>query len=309
MRPKTKINSTPTPPNKTRRLIEIFTMQTQNRTFVFAILTTVFVASSAMAHDGRRFDIQVINNKLWAQGYVSGDNPIDDGNGIVRSYYNAIHTHWATTPSGRSSFADLPGFDIREQAALDGDTVSLKLLGVKKWSDDVPFADFDHRGMMINSSTHMTSAHGVGGGHGSHHSGGGSVTPHFQPIGTGESILVSYNRSVLTIGSEVIIKGASDSTVHADLYFDFVPSDTASTTNLAPLDAIYVVQFELNTSDPFIGKSGPIHAIFSPAGDQVPGSHGLSLATEVALGAQVPEPTSLGLFAIGGLLLMRKRQA
>ncbi|MEL6741291.1 MAG: prepilin-type N-terminal cleavage/methylation domain-containing protein, partial [Planctomycetota bacterium] len=52
-----------------------------------------------LEHDGRRLRIEVVDNTLVAQGYISGANPSDDGGGVVRPYINAIHGHWENNPA------------------------------------------------------------------------------------------------------------------------------------------------------------------------------------------------------------------
>ena len=110
---------------------------------VFALLA-IFAGlglKTLAAHDGRRFDITVIDNQLYAQGYLS--NPVagsDDGGGLVRPYFNAVHSHFSNSNSGSNAFADLPGFDIRVSNAreLQGHDLVLTLIGSGKWDSPIP---------------------------------------------------------------------------------------------------------------------------------------------------------------------------
>lgn len=292
-------------------------MNLQTTQFILTALSTSMIASSAFAHGGRRFDIQVVDNKLVAHGYISdgkddmGDNfkPANPGDPLYRKYTNAIHAHWATDSLGLLSGADLPGFDIKDETQLLGDDLKLEVLAVKKWSN-APFADFaasDGHSHGSTSQMHMASTtphHGTG-----VHS--ATVHPHFMPITTGETIQVSHSNTPLTTGTPFELASFVGSSGHFDLNFDFIPDgfdprDT-STFALAPTDAIYVVELQLSTTtDPTIQASDTIHAIFSPSG--VDGSHHLSLATEAALGTLVPEPSTLAITALLPVLMRRRRR-
>ena len=255
-------------------------------------MTTLGIAGSALAHDGRRMDVQVVGDQLVTQGHITGNNPIDDGNGLVRDYFNAIHSHWGTDPSNRFSSADLPGFDLDNESELIGDELWLELIGVKKWSD-APFGDF------------ATGGHqGAGHANASH---GGTAHPNFLPITTGESVLMSFSSRVLAPGVPIQLTDDVGSAGHFDLNYDYLPSDPSS-FELAPSDAIYLVEFQLSTSDPAIDPSDTIRVILSPPGSEIDGSHGLSLATETALGTPIPEPATLSvLFAFVPAVLRRRR--
>lgn len=102
------------------------------------LLLNIAAASCALAHDGRRFEVKVIDGKIVAHGYVS--NGVDDGGGVIRPYYNALHGHWENNPSPAitAASADLPGFDILDEAdELIGHDLTYQLLGGKKWTSPV----------------------------------------------------------------------------------------------------------------------------------------------------------------------------
>lgn len=262
-------------------------------------LSAGLLAGDALAHDGRRFDIQVIDGQLVAQGYISGSDPVDDGNGVVRDYYNAIHGHWAGLPNETTpvfSSASLPGFDLYDQAELVGFDLYLSVLGVKKWSD-APFADFtaggdDHGG----HAPAMTTDHGDG------------FMPHFLAIPVDEAITVKLTSTGTQItGTPLLIDDAVGSEGHYDLTFDYFAGDPTLANAVAPTDALYLVELQLTAPGSGVAGSEVIHVILSPLAD---GSHHLSLATEQYLGTPVPEPgTLLGLAAVGGMLLSRRRRA
>lgn len=309
-------------------------MQFNHQTILLTSLVACAIAGSALGHDGRRFDVKVVDNQLVAHGYISsgvddmGSNlPADNpGDPLYRTYYNAIHAHWSTQFDLFSS-ADLPGFDINDTPELDGQDLWLELKGVKKWSA-APFVDF--AGGHGHGSGH---AHGGGGGgssathtmsdahtamhadpmHGSHDA-SDSFQPHFESILTGETVEVIWNgntNTTLTQGVPVELRSASESFNHFDFSFNYLPDGFVqgdiSTAAPVPNDALFLVELELSTSDPTIANSQTIYAIFSPLGSQVDGSHGLSLATEAALGTPIPEPASLAVLLALAPALLRRR--
>lgn len=262
---------------------------------IFTALFTALLAGPAAAHDGRRFDVQVIDDKLVAQGYISGSNPTDDGNGVVRDYYNAIHGHWESIGNTLSR-STLPGFDVDQEGDLSGDELWLTVTGVKKWSD-APFDDYATGG----------HHHGVAPQHsGAHH--GGPVHPDFMPVPADEWVQVGFNGNPLTTDTPLLIDPSVGQAGHYDLTFDYQAGSPLAAA-LAPDTALYVVELRLSTSDPSILPSDTIYAILSPPGASVAGSHGLSLATEAALGTPVPEPAAMGLGVLLPVLLRRGRRA
>jgi len=89
------------------------------------------LASSSLAHDGRRFEIKVVNDQLVAQGYIS--TGVDDQGGVTRPYYNALHDHWTNLESITAATADLPGFDVITPGPLEGYSVTATLTGARMW--------------------------------------------------------------------------------------------------------------------------------------------------------------------------------
>lgn len=274
-------------------------MKFNMKQIVTTALTTSLLASVASAHDGRRFDVQVVDDQIVAQGYISGSNPNDDGGGVVRDYYNAVHGHWENlgdTPI--LSRSTLPGFDIKDVPELVTEDISLTLTGVKKWAD-APFSDF--------AGGH--AAHDGHGGHGGH-VGHGLVSPNFIDIPSDEAVQVRVDAVGETLALGVSFTDPSvTADEHYDLTFDYLAGDPLANA-VAPDDSIYLVEFEISTSADGILPSDTINAILSPPGMSTPGSHGLSLATEQALGTPIPEPGSLAvLVAVGVPFVLRRRRA
>lgn len=98
-----------------------------------ALAVATLAAAPTLAHNGRRMEIKIVNDALVAQGYNSTGE--DDGAGVVRPYYNAIHDHWENLGAGLGATADLPGFDIFEAGPLVGHSVTLTLNAGFKWVD------------------------------------------------------------------------------------------------------------------------------------------------------------------------------
>ena len=274
-------------------------MMTTTIKITTAALLTATMVSAAHAHDGRRFDIQIKDGQLITQGYISGDNPTDDGNGLIRDYYNAIHAHWENI-GGILSRATLPGFDVHNQSDLLNDELWLTETGVKKWAD-APFSDY------------AGGHNGHGGAHTISHStghGGGHFSPGFIDIPADEWVEVSFSvnnvNTPLPFNTPFLIDSSVGNEGHYDLTFDY-QSGNPLAADVSPDTALYLVAFQLSTSDPSILPSDTIHAILSPPGASVPGSHGLSLATEEALGTPVPEPASLAVVALLPALMRRRR--
>lgn len=99
----------------------------------FLLLVLVLAASPAAAHNGRRFQVQVRNQQLVAQGYITA-GVADDGGGTTRPYLNAIHDHWANLGDA-SAVSNLPGFDVLDTTVLEGFDLSLVFVDAFQWSN------------------------------------------------------------------------------------------------------------------------------------------------------------------------------
>lgn len=94
------------------------------------------VTCTAVAHDGKRIEIEVQNDQIVGQGYLfsSDGDPTNDGGGIIRPYVNAIHSHF--TPVGNTGlYNNATGFDLRESAPFEGADLILTLTGAGKWAN------------------------------------------------------------------------------------------------------------------------------------------------------------------------------
>jgi len=260
----------------------------------FAVVTALKLVASVEAHDGRRFDILVIDDKLYAQGYLSGANPTDDGGDIVRPYFNAIHSHFenALNPNTQSAEATLPSFDIFAPAAeqLDGADVYLELLNVLKWEDPTPQDTSLVGEMRLRQDFDIPEVlPGLGEGD--------------QPIFVGfeDEVLNSEDGGRLTLAS--------------DLNGPAVDLDLTYQIDDRPENVIHVLEWQLSTTKAGIESSDSVYTILSSDGvGVVERLHFRSLALERELGVTitaVPEPGSLAALAVGAAVTMlrRKRQS
>ncbi len=231
------------------------------------------------AHDGRRFEIEVLNdNALWAQGSIGGG--VDDGGGIHRPYYNAIHDHWSNAPGGKQeAIATLPAWDIfNPDPRLVGHSISLELVDVFRWVAPP---------LMPPAGT----------------------VPDFEPIDMSDLIQISTLQDSLTVtagGSfgTIELLDSVDIHGHFDLPFEYK-------INKKPENEIYIFEWVMSTSAPGINRSHSIFAVLSPDGltmsDRL---HHASLYTEQYLGIRtIPEPGSLAFLALlGGYLAVQRRR-
>ena len=261
------------------RMILTRVCKTMCRHWIFlAFVLATCVTACLQAHDGRRFEIEVRNDSaLWAQGSIGGG--IDDGGGVHRPYFNAIHDHWMDAPGGKNeAFSTLPAWDIfNPDSRLLGHSISLELTDVYKWS-----------------SPPMMPAPGT--------------IPDFQPIGLADEIEITTLTETLLVSDGVY--GALDLVEvvdvhgHIDLPFEYK-------INQRPEDEIYVFEWRMLTSAPDILDSLPVYAILSPDGATPEERlHHASLYTEQYLGFRsVPEPSGLGVvIVLAGWLAVRRQK-
>ncbi len=224
------------------------------------------LATPAWAHDGRRFEVKIVNDQLVAHGYISDGE--DDGGGVVRPYFNAIHDHWANNPVADAASADLPGFDVLDDAdALIGHDLIWTLTGVRKWN------------------TPATS---------------GPVV--LDDLAPGEELFVRFGASTVSAtapGPLTLVNGFTGSNgVDLDLAYDI---------GVRPAGAIYVLEGTLSTTATGVADSSTVYTILSPDGaTPMERLHHPSLYLETQLGVPVPEPAALAPLA-GCLALLRRR--
>lgn len=248
-------------------------------------LMIVSMASVAVAHNGRRFDVQIHNDQLFAQGYLSGTNPTDDQGGIVRPYFNALHDHWGNV--GGVAIASLPGFDINTSDIFSPPETVIRLAG--------------HN--LILTMTGSGKWHNPSGGHGGH-GGEGEGMPTLMPLDASEIINVGYDVQddigTDSLGSFALAEDIRGPVSDIDLQYSIL---------LNPTNTLYYIQWQLSTDAPGIADSDPIYTILSPDPDATDGLHHPSLALESHFGiSSVPEPSTIAAIALGAIGAATRRR-
>ncbi|MEL7087993.1 MAG: hypothetical protein AAGL98_06060, partial [Planctomycetota bacterium] len=265
-----------------------------------AVLLGLAAVMPARAHDGRRFEIEVVDGQLAARGVNTITNIGPDGATVIdpagpRPYYNAIHGHWGTLSStgGTVVFTDLPGFDAgRGTEDLETYDVLLTLTGVQKWTNVSD--DFAGATPMITPGT----------------------VPNFEPLAADEVITFGIGGQSIdteTLGTVTLIAGF-------DGLVTFGPDGLANATTSNGYDrdveyvyslgeadiadTIYVLEQELTTDAPGVLGSETVYTILSPNGrGPFERLHFAALYTEAFLGTPVPEPAGAALtLLLGGIL-------
>lgn len=238
-----------------------------------ALSFTATLPQDAFAHGGRRFEVQIIDNQLVAQGYITSGE--DDGGGVVRPYHNAIHDHWTNFASNTGASATLPGFDVLNEAdALIDSNLQWTLTGVFKWAPTdtelQPLAPtetiFISQGGTVASSVDL-------------------ITPN---ANTSLQLLDAFN-------------GANGDDL--DLSYEYLsnPLDV-------PVGTIYVVASELSTSAAGVESSDTVYTLLSPDGNNhAERLHHASLHLESLLGTPVPEPATATIGVLSLIALRRRR--
>ena len=238
--------------------------------FILTALIVVSTTSIAQAHSGRRLEIMIHDSQLVAQGYISGSNPTDDGGGLVRPYFNAVHSHWGNV--GPVAIADLPGFDLHSPVGLMGYDLTLALTGAGKWSDPM---------------NNMFAGE-----------------PVLSPLDLGETINVGFGAQTDidtdTLGSFLIADNIAGPVMDIDLNYSIF---------INPVNTLYYLQWQLSTNAPGVGASQSIYTIFAPDPSATSGLHHRALMLESYLGiAAVPEPSAVSLLALASIGMIGKRR-
>lgn len=230
------------------------------------LIAEVALIAEADAHAGRRFEVEVIDGKLQAQGINTGP---DDGAPAIRPYVNAIHHHWHNVEESGFAFATLPGFDVPPNAALRGQRLEIDLISVRRWVDPPTMP-------------------------------GASTVVKLDPLEPAALLSVSAVNSIdsgsfgaLTLANDLPITGAYD----LDPYYQI---------NDLPYNEIYVLSFVMSAHSPAgepsaIKPSDAVHVILAPDGATPHARlHHASLFLEAYV-VSVPEPQACWLVLIGGL--------
>jgi len=253
---------------------------------LFVLTPLLTLTLPALGHDGRRFEVKIVDNQLVTQGYLSdgsddgGDNTLVNVNGTdlnYRNYYNAIHGHFSnSTIISDFASANLPGYDVLTNANdLIGSDLKMTITGFSKWTspalsgpvtlsplDPTEFIEVVYGGTIVNSQTFGT-------------------TPNDDTI----TLLASFN---------------GGNGVDLDLSYDLTGDN--------PVGEIYVIESVLSTSAAGIADSSTVYTILSPDGTTPQEKlHHQSLHTERELGTPAPEPASIAMLALLPVLMRRRR--
>lgn len=234
-------------------------------------LSVLLTAATAYAHDGRRYEVKILDNQLVAHGYISGVSPSDDGGGLVRDYYNAIHGHWSNIPGPTTvATATLPGYDILDEAdALIGHNLQWQVTGGWKWTTPTMMGPYTETAL--------------------------------DPADVMSITLSPDTVSTSSPGSLTLISNF-DGTNGLDL-------DLTYSIGLEPVGVLYVIESILTTDAPGVLDSETIYTVLSPDGaNMAERLHHHALNLESQLGTPIPEPVSLVTLAAGSLLVLTRRR-
>ncbi len=216
-----------------------------------ACLLLLLGSGLADAHPGRRFEVQVINNQLVAQG-VNTLEKRPMGEQPKRPYPNVIHDHFTNMKVNNEplAVANLPGFDIpAELRALHGSRVTLRVDKVVEISRQ-----------SISSSTPIADS--------------------MLPVTAPGKLTIAINDGVvstdglpgeLTLADVVLPQGNLD-------------LDPTFQANFAPTDSFVAVAVTLSTTSPAIRPSAPIWIVLAPPGHQF---HEIALRLEARLAREM----------------------
>lgn len=264
--------------NKTKPFLAIAAM---------ALLITTTSVATALAHSGRRMDLVVVDGKIFAQGYNSGDT--SDGAEFVRPYMNAIHSHWG------GSSATLPGFDVgaeifhpvtgeqlfydyqNDAADLVGHALGIELIGAGKWATPTMGEAFTWEDLAAGETIEVDY---------------GNTTLSTDDLGSGTAL--SFN---------LVENWRADGRA-SDLDLEYFFNDTI--TDAA--DSLYFLEWQISSANTAIEASDSVYTIHAPPMQ----FHHFALASENALSVSVvavPEPAAATMMLLGvsGLLLRRRR--
>ncbi len=101
------------------------------RTACSLVLVVFSAVPQANGHAGRRFTVEVVNQKLQVQGINTGPS---DGAPAFRPYLNSLHDHFRNIEAANAAIANLPGYDIPAfTLPLVGKRLELEWTSTRKW--------------------------------------------------------------------------------------------------------------------------------------------------------------------------------
>jgi hypothetical protein len=270
-------------------LILIRTMICRMTIFTFA----VFAAAPALAHSGRNFAVQLVDDGSGGQQLrLQGFNTTGPEMGVDpagRQYYGAVHDHFDFL-SGGGAEAEQPGFLVSASLTeLLGESLSLQIIGAQKWVVD--------RNVILMPGSPMLAA------------GIDADDIVLQGLTPGETIVINSVRETGQFADTASLNEVLLAATVTDGGLAGV-DDIEATYDIAvqSTDTIYVIESVLKTSAPGIGDSESFYTILSPDGlDMRDRLHFPSLLLEQTFGTPVPEPTSMMGMAALAFLVRRRR--
>ncbi len=286
-------------------------------------LALASLTGTASAHDGRRFQVEVVNDQLQARGVSTQDQTngsvVIDPRGL-RPYINAQHGHWEDAGASQVPQDDLPGYDIGAGgSALTGGSVTWTLKSATKWENVSDHFVSNPSAIPLNLSLpamvrNMPIFIEPG------------TQPNFQALGSDEVISVLYGSNIVSTdspGSLVLVNNYDgNASLDVEGIVEFSPASASSNgvdldlqyfygtqVGPSPVDTLYVLESVLLTSVGGIADSESIFTIFSPDGNgPAERLHFASLYLEEFVATNgIPEPGSALLLAAGAGLLWRRR--
>ncbi|TGD73864.1 hypothetical protein E4634_06895 [Mangrovimicrobium sediminis] len=186
------------------------------------------------AHPGRRFEIQVVDGRIVAQGVNTKSAP-PMGESPVRPYPNVVHDHFDLfvlngQPIGS---ANLPGLDIPADTPLAGHSVYAEVTG-----------------FYLTDAEQVAAATAIGDA--------------LQPLGEDQEVRIRLNQTdvssralpaQLTIAGDIPAAGVAD----IDPVYHFVGELGEN---------FVVIEMQLRSDAPGIAASGPVYIVMAPPGMQ-----------------------------------------
>lgn len=220
---------------------------------------------------GRRFEVQVQNGRIIAQGFNSGPNDMLPD---TRPFINSMHDHWS--PLGGFSFSTLPGYDIPNPGPLAGHPLDLTLVGSSKW---------------VNPP--LMPAPGT--------------IPNLEPLAAGEVMSIKWLSDTIDTVSKGTLRLSPSVPAAGLLDVDpFYQINAQPTDSIYVLESQLTAPGANLTGAGANLSSDTIYTILSPAGN-TPAErlHLASLFLESYLGTPLaaPEPSSFALSLLGVLVL------
>ncbi|MEM9296714.1 MAG: hypothetical protein AAGA57_13025, partial [Planctomycetota bacterium] len=276
---------------------------TRNTFHTTALVLAAACATPALAHDGRRFQVEVVDNQLVARGLNTQNNAISPGGQTTvidtkgfRPYTSANHGHW-TYPDAVTTLvpgSTLPGYDLGQGAdALAGHDLTYTITGAFKWTGVSAVLVPDPTFVLPTLPAFVPDG----------------TVPNFEPLAPEEEIRVAYIDPDSLVFSDVTtdapggtlpLVNSFDGVLNFDADgFADAPGSNGYDIDVTyayfhdqdalPVDTLYVIESTLSTTAPGVADSDTIYTILSPDGaNPAQRLHFAALYVEAFLGTFLP---------------------